>query len=62
MGRKTTNSDQLHGVLDMLVLRVLSDGPLPESAPLWRSSPWRLRDALARQFFSSPVAEMGHQP
>jgi hypothetical protein len=29
MGRKKTNSDQLHGVLDMLVLRVLSDGPLP---------------------------------
>jgi PadR family transcriptional regulator len=28
MGKKKTNSDQLHGVLDMLVLKVLSDGPL----------------------------------
>jgi PadR family transcriptional regulator PadR len=26
--RTTTNSDQLHGTLDMLVLKVLDDGPL----------------------------------
>lgn len=26
--KKTTNSDQLHGALDMLVLKVLADGPL----------------------------------
>jgi PadR family transcriptional regulator, regulatory protein PadR len=28
MGRSSTNSDQLHGTLDMLVLKVLEDGPL----------------------------------
>ena len=26
--KKRTNSDQLHGALDMLVLKVLADGPL----------------------------------
>lgn len=26
--RPTTNSDQLHGTLDMLVLKILEDGPL----------------------------------
>ena len=26
--KSTTNSDQLHGTLDMLVLKVLQDGPL----------------------------------
>jgi transcriptional regulator len=26
--KKSTNSDQLHGALDMLVLKVLADGPL----------------------------------
>ena len=28
MARSATNSDQLHGTLDMLVLKVLDDGPL----------------------------------
>lgn len=28
MARSPTNSDQLHGTLDMLVLKVLEDGPL----------------------------------
>jgi DNA-binding PadR family transcriptional regulator len=28
MARLTTNSDQLHGTLDMLVLNVLANGPL----------------------------------
>jgi PadR family transcriptional regulator, regulatory protein PadR len=28
MQRPATNSDQLHGTLDMLVLKVLEDGPL----------------------------------
>ena len=28
MARQPTNSDQLHGTLDMLVLSVLEDGPL----------------------------------
>ena len=28
MARQPTNSDQLHGTLDMLVLKVLEDGPL----------------------------------
>ena len=28
MARSSTNSDQLHGTLDMLVLKVLDDGPL----------------------------------
>src|SRR4030095_2330043 len=28
MKKRATNSDQLHGTLDMLVLKVLDDGPL----------------------------------